>query len=73
MIGLPWFLTFWVYSSLWPADLCYFDERWHHHFATAIIMVILLIVGPTQVVKRDFTLNSVIQIRGERGDKMKRD
>lgn len=36
-------------------------------------MVILLIVGPTQVVKRDFTLNSVIQIRGERGDKMKRD
>lgn len=28
MMGLPWFLTIWMFPNIWPCDTCFFADRW---------------------------------------------
>ena len=61
MMGLPWFLTYWLYPVLWPVDICSFEDRWYHHAATAFIVAILMLRGPQRVVESTFTLNKKVR------------
>jgi hypothetical protein len=65
MSGIPWFLTFWIYQFVWPAEVCEWAERSHHHWATIALTIWLVIIGASRVLNWQFTLRYIKDFTGK--------